>query len=102
MKRSEINAIMRDALKLFDEYKIKLPDFVHWTPADWATKGDEVQEIKDNALGWDITDFGNGDFNKVGLFLITLRNGNQLRKAEYPKPLPKSVMSQPNALSLIS
>ena len=23
MKRSEINAIMRDALKLFDEYKIK-------------------------------------------------------------------------------
>ena len=26
MKRSEINAIMRDALELFKEYKICLPD----------------------------------------------------------------------------
>ena len=27
-------------------------------------------------LGWDITDFGWGDFEKIGLSLITLRNGN--------------------------
>jgi D-lyxose ketol-isomerase len=26
-------------------------------------------------LGWDITDFGSGDFYKRGLFLFTLRNG---------------------------
>ena len=28
-------------------------------------------------LGWDITDYGLGDFEKVGFALITLRNGNQ-------------------------
>jgi D-lyxose ketol-isomerase len=27
-------------------------------------------------MGWDITDFGSGDFAKVGLSLVTLRNGN--------------------------
>lgn len=92
MKRSEINAIMRDALQLFDEYKIKLPKFLHWSPEDWKTKGDEVQEIKDNMLGWDITDFGSGDFNKIGLFLITLRNGNQRMKDKYPKPYAEKLM----------
>jgi hypothetical protein len=28
-------------------------------------------------LGWDITDYGLGNFDKVGFGLITLRNGNQ-------------------------
>lgn len=92
MKRSEINSVMRDALKLFDEYKIKLPAFVHWTPQEWLKKGDEVNEIKENMLGWDITDFGSGDFNKIGLFLITLRNGNQLNKEKYPKPYAEKLM----------
>ena len=27
-------------------------------------------------LGWDITDFGSGDYSKIGLLMITLRNGN--------------------------
>lgn len=26
-------------------------------------------------LGWDVTDYGKGDFHKIGLFLFTLRNG---------------------------
>lgn len=34
-------------------------------------------EIRDNMLGWDITDFGLGDFNTCGFGLITFRNGNQ-------------------------
>ena len=46
MKRSEINAIMKDALKLFDEYKISLPPFAKWTPEEWKQKGEETQEIK--------------------------------------------------------
>ncbi len=92
MKRSQINQIMKDALGLFREYKISLPDFVLWTPDEWKTKGDEVKEIRDNMLGWDITDFGNGDFNKTGLFLITLRNGNQKNPEEYPKPYAEKLM----------
>ena len=92
MKRSEINKIMKDAIDLFAEYKISLPPFVLWSPEEWKTKGDEVQEIKDNMLGWDITDFGQGDFSKTGLFLITLRNGNQKNADKYPKPYAEKLM----------
>lgn len=92
MKRSEINQIMRDAKKLFADYRITLPPFVLWTPEEWKTKGAEVQEIKDNALGWDITDFGQGDFNKTGLFLITIRNGNQKMPEKYPKVYAEKLM----------
>ena len=45
MKRSEINAIMKKALKLFKDYKISLPPFVTWSPEEWKSKGDEVAEI---------------------------------------------------------
>ena len=92
MKRSEINAIMADAKKLFADYRISLPPFVLWTPEEWKTKGAEVQEIKDNMLGWDITDFGQGDFSKVGLFLITIRNGNQKNPQKYPKTYAEKLM----------
>ena len=35
-------------------------------------------------LGWDITDYGMGDFDKMGFSLITLRNGN-LKLDQYTK-----------------
>ncbi|MGI6315133.1 MAG: D-lyxose/D-mannose family sugar isomerase [Christensenellales bacterium] len=92
MKRSEINAAMKSALKLFKEHKIMLPPFLLWTPEEWKTKGEEVREIKDNMLGWDITDFGLGDFEKNGLFLITLRNGNQKNPEKYPKVYAEKLM----------
>ncbi len=76
MKRSEINAIMREADAFIREMGFYLPPFAHWTPKDWATKGEEVREIVDNQLGWDITDFGRGDYEKFGLLLFTLRNGD--------------------------
>jgi D-lyxose ketol-isomerase len=75
MKRSEINAIIRDADAFFKERGFYLPPFAYWRPEDWATKGPEVREIVDNGLGWDITDFGQGDYQNLGLFLFTLRNG---------------------------
>lgn len=92
MKRSEINIIMKEALALFGEYKISLPEFVLWSPEEWKTKGEEVREIVENMLGWDVTDFGKGDFAKWGLFLITLRNGNQKNADKYPKPYAEKLM----------
>lgn len=92
MKRSQINQAMRKALQLFEEYKISLPAFVLWTPEEWKQKGEEIREIKDNMLGWDITDFGQGDFEKTGLLLITLRNGNQKNPKKYPKPYAEKLM----------
>lgn len=75
MKRSEINAILRETDAFVRGLGFYLPPFAYWTPADWATKGEEAREIAAARLGWDITDFGLGDFPNKGLFLFTLRNG---------------------------
>lgn len=83
MKRSEINCIIKEMESLIKENGFKLPPFADWTPENWKSKGHEYDEIRDNRLGWDITDFGLGDFNKVGFGLFTIRNGNQ----HNPNPL---------------
>jgi D-lyxose ketol-isomerase len=75
LKRSEINTIIRSADTFIRAHGFYLPPFAYWTPQDWRAKGPEVREIVDNHLGWDITDFGCGDFAKFGLFLFTIRNG---------------------------
>jgi D-lyxose ketol-isomerase len=76
MKRSEINAIMRAADAFIRQHQFYLPPFAYWTPAEWAAKGPEVREIVEHKLGWDITDFGRGDYANYGLFLFTVRNGS--------------------------
>ena len=76
MKRSELNKIMTDAVEFIEKMNFKLPPFVYWSHKEWAKKGHEYDEIRDNMLGWDITDFGSGDYSKIGLLMITLRNGN--------------------------
>ncbi len=75
MKRSEINRIMREAKKFLRQHRIHLPPFAFWSPQDWAKKGPETETIARCQLGWDITDFGRGNFSRCGLFLFTLRNG---------------------------
>jgi len=75
MKRSEINQIMRNGLDFLEQMKFHLPPFATWSPADWTRKGTECRDIIRQQLGWDITDFGSGDFESVGLFLFTIRNG---------------------------
>jgi D-lyxose ketol-isomerase len=77
MKRSEVNAIMSEADQFIRQRGFYLPPFAYWTPAEWRSRGDEVREIVENQLGWDITDFGSGRFDAVGLFVFTVRNGSQ-------------------------
>lgn len=76
MKRSEINRIMKSAVEFSEQMNFKLPPFAFWSKADWENKGKDYNEIRDNMLGWDITDFGSGDYMKTGLFMFTIRNGN--------------------------
>lgn len=76
MKRSEINQIMLRADKFIRSSGFYLPPFAYWTPETWRNKGPDVHEIVDHHLGWDITDFGLGDFHHYGLFLFTVRNGH--------------------------
>lgn len=75
MKRSQINKILRDAVSFFEEHHFPLPPFAFWSEAQWKEKGAECDELRRYALGWDITDFGSGDFDACGLLLFTLRNG---------------------------
>lgn len=77
MKRSEINNAIKYMENLAKENGFNLPPFCNWTPEEWEDKGHEYDEIRDNMLGWDITDYGMGDWEKLGFALITLRNGNQ-------------------------
>lgn len=86
MKRSEINQIMREGLSFLRASQFHMPPFAFWSPADWTSRGDESREIVDQQLGWDITDFGSGDFSGKGLLLFTLRNGTY---SELEKPLGK-------------
>lgn len=76
MKRSQVNAIMEEADAFMKAHGFHLPPFAYWTPEAWRTKGEEAREIVDNKLGWDITDFGQGNYKEFGLFLFTIRNGS--------------------------
>lgn len=91
MKRSEINAILKDAVAFVDRMNFKLPPFAYWSPEDWAERGHAYDEIRDNMLGWDITDFGHGDYRNLGLLLFTLRNGNAA-DARYKKPYAEKIL----------
>ena len=92
MKRSEINRALREMEGMLAKYRFSLPPFCRFSPEEWANKGHEYDEIRHNMLGWDITDYGLGDFDRVGFSLITLRNGNLARQDLYPKPYAEKLL----------
>ncbi len=54
----------------------KLPPWAFWSPEDWKGGNKNCSEIIENMLDWDLTDLGSGNFDKRGLILFTIRNGN--------------------------
>lgn len=91
MKRSEINAAIKEMERMIQKHGFAIPPFCKWTPEEWADKGHEYDEIRDNMLGWDITDYGLGRFQEVGFALITLRNGN-VKDVRYTKPYAEKLL----------
>lgn len=91
MKRSEINGIIKKFEQMLAEYKFELPPFLFFTPEEWAEKGHEYDEIRDNMLGWDVTDYGEGNYDELGLALITIRNGN-VHNSKYTKKYAEKIM----------
>lgn len=75
MKRSTINAIMAEADDLIRKHGFVLPPFAYWTPEEFVARKDEARNVITAGNGWDITDYGAGDYDRMGLFLFTLRNG---------------------------
>jgi D-lyxose ketol-isomerase len=92
MKRSEVNSYLRHARGFFREHRFRLPPWAFWSADQWRARWEECREIRDNALGWDLTDFGSGDFERRGLLLFTIRNGNHARSQRYPKPYAEKIM----------
>ena len=92
MKRSEINRALREMERMINEYRISLPDFCGFSLEEWREKGHDYDEIRDNKLGWDITDYGLGRFDEVGFSLITLRNGNLGKSDLYPKTYAEKLL----------
>jgi D-lyxose ketol-isomerase len=76
MKRSEINRLIDEAAAFAQKCGFRLPPFAFWPPDQWRSTGSEADEIRACGLGWDLTDFGSGQFNQVGLILFTIRNGH--------------------------
>lgn len=75
MKRSEINEILLAAHDMIRSFGFSLPPFAHWTPDEFRARTADASHVIQSRCGWDITDYGAGRFDDMGLFLFTLRNG---------------------------
>ena len=76
MKRSEINKHIAWAKNLLEANNIRLPDLAYMGPEAVKSAGAALRTVKSVMLGWDITDFGTGNFDQTGAVLYTVRNGS--------------------------
>ena len=77
MKRSEINAAIKRAMELLEAKSWSLPPWAHWTAEDYTRDSATARYLREHQMGWDVTDFGRGDFARLGLTLFCVRNGVQ-------------------------
>ncbi|AFO91636.1 D-lyxose/D-mannose family sugar isomerase [Phaeobacter inhibens] len=73
MQRSTVNDLIREGDAFLRSFGFRLPPFAYWTPEEMAINDHKV--IVERGMGWDVTDYGQGRFDEMGLFLFTLRNG---------------------------
>ena len=85
MKGSEVNAALRELEAMCEKHRCYLLLFCHFTLEQWRDIGHEYDEVRDCMLGWDITEYGLGNFDKLGFSLITIHNGNRAMADKYPK-----------------
>ena len=82
MKRSEINKLQREAVKFLEKHDFHLPAWAYFRIEDWRKFRGDYGEVRKHKLGWDVTDFGGGDFAKLGLVIFTIRNGDRSGKGK--------------------
>lgn len=103
MKRSTINDIMAAADDMIRTHGFTLPPFAYWTPDDFRARvaDGSAARISQSRMGWDITDYGQGNFDGLGLFLFTLRNGSltDLQRGSGMVYAEKLLISKQNQLS---
>lgn len=91
MKRSKIQQEIANAKALIEKNNIKLPMFGYWNLDEWKSNIEKLGTIRQTLLGWDVTDFGHGDFDKIGAVLFTIRNG-VLNKPEVGCPYAEKLI----------
>ncbi|QIL50158.1 D-lyxose/D-mannose family sugar isomerase [Weissella coleopterorum] len=94
MKRSEIATIIIEAKQFAQNLQVPLPPFADWDKMIFKnlSQNHQIDEIIDNRLGWDVTDFDKGDFFNYGLTALTMRNGNFNQPDKYPKPYAEKML----------
>ena len=75
MKRSRINDIIAQSDEMMRSFGFVMPPFAYWSPDEFKARKDDAKNVIDARCGWDITDYGAGKYDEMGLFLFTLRNG---------------------------
>ena len=76
MKRSQVNETLLAADDFIRSFGFLLPPFAYFAPDEMRRRKEELGGIIGVRLGWDITDYGLGRFDELGLFLFTTRNGS--------------------------
>lgn len=79
MERSQINEILEESDRFIRSFGYVMPPFAYWSPQEFKKRtATDAVAIRNNRLGWDITDYGQGKFDDLGLFLFTVRNGSAI------------------------
>ena len=76
MKRSTINREIKKVIAIAEKYSFSLPKYAYWSLDDWKRNSSQVDEVMKLMLGWDVTDYGEGNFDYMGAVLFTIRNGD--------------------------
>ncbi len=99
MKRTYVNDVLREGDAFMRNFSQVLPPFAYWSPE--KIRADEAASIRERGLGWDITDYGQGTFDDLGLFLFTTRNGllSDLQSGRGMLYAEKIMISRENQLS---
>jgi len=66
---------MAEADDMIRRHGFTLPPFAYWTPDAFKANAARAANVVSARCGWDITDYGAGRYDQMGLFLFTLRNG---------------------------
>ena len=73
MKRSHVNEILKEGDAFIRSFGYVMPPFAYLSPDEMKAADHSI--YVERGMGWDITDYGLGKFDELGLFLFTVRNG---------------------------
>jgi D-lyxose ketol-isomerase len=101
VKRSRVNSIIEEADEMIRSFGFVLPPFAYWTPEEFVQRKGKARRVIEARCGWDVTDYGAGRYDEMGLFLFTLRNGrlDDLKRGGGMCYAEKLLISKENQLS---